>query len=63
MKEAYDMSEFDFVRCVVDNEHVYCTDAEGNVYRIPLPEEIPVSECPQQVLKRLLAVHRGGKAV
>jgi hypothetical protein len=49
------MGDFDFVRCVVEDNRVYCTDADGDVYTMPLPEKIPVTECPACVIKKLLA--------
>jgi hypothetical protein len=50
------MGDFDFVKCVVENEKVYCTDAEGNIYEMPLPKKISVHECPQCAVTKLLAV-------
>jgi hypothetical protein len=49
------MCIFDFTRCVVEEEKVYCTDANGSIYVMSQPERIPVSDCPVGVVERFLA--------
>jgi hypothetical protein len=49
------MGVFDFVKCVVEEDRVYCTDAEGNIYEMPLPKKISVPDCPTRVIQKFLA--------
>jgi hypothetical protein len=49
------MNEFDFDKCVAENGKVYCTDMEGNVYEMPMPKKIEISDCPACAIKKLLS--------
>lgn len=50
------MGIFNFVKCIIENDKVYCTDADGNIYVMSLPKEISVGDCPPDVIRELLAV-------
>lgn len=39
------MSMFDFSKCVVDDKEVICVGKDGKLYRMSLPQEIPIEEC------------------
>jgi hypothetical protein len=54
------MGNFEFSTCVVELGFVYCLDKEGNIYKMPLPEKVSVSECPECAIKALLAVKTRG---
>jgi hypothetical protein len=49
------MSEFDFVKCVIEDDRVYCTDAAGDIYEMPLPKKISVHDCPVCVIRKFLS--------
>lgn len=49
------MGMFNFVKCVVEKNKVYCTDADGNIYEMPLPKKISVPDCPACVIQKFLA--------
>lgn len=49
------MGDFDFDKCTVENDMLYCTDKDGDVYEMPLPKKITVYECSACTLKKLLA--------
>jgi hypothetical protein len=56
------MGDFDFSTCVVEQGVVYCIDKNGKIYRMALPEEVPVEKCPVCVIPALLkaALNRRG---
>jgi hypothetical protein len=55
-RDEYVMGIFNFVKCIIENDKVYCTDADGNIYVMSLPKEISVGDCPPDVIRELLAV-------
>jgi hypothetical protein len=56
------MGVLDFTKFVVAENKVYCTDAEGNIYEMPLPKKIAVPDCPAGVIKTFLAQKDEGDA-
>jgi hypothetical protein len=48
---------FNFVRCAAENGAVYCLDAEGGIWELPLPKRISAYECPATALKSFLSKH------
>jgi hypothetical protein len=50
------MNIFDFAKCVVKGGYAYCTDFEGNIYKMPLPEQVDIDGCPKCVIKELLSM-------
>jgi hypothetical protein len=52
---AEEMSRFNFVKRAVENGTVYCLDAAGDIYEMPLPKKISVNACPASVVKKFLS--------